>query len=101
DLWVQTFEAWWSNKDIAVVDADGDGHFDVLANAPRAGEDAFYRLDAATGTVEGSMGFGEWNVLRGPLLTTTTGGVRLVAALESRNHGAGAIAVIDLPSAKI
>ncbi|MES2153962.1 MAG: VCBS repeat-containing protein [bacterium] len=98
-VWVRTIEAWWSNKDIAVGDFDGDGRAEVLANAPRLGSDGFWRLDAATGTTEGTLSFGDWKVLRGPAFADLRhdGHATMLVALESlATPGRGALVDVDL-----
>lgn len=66
EVWMQEVDSWWSNKQIAVVDADGDGEPEVLVESERDGEDGFWRLSAETGKKEGFLGVAPWKVLRGP-----------------------------------
>lgn len=74
DVWVREVDAWWSNKDIAVADSDGDGDMDVLLNGPGETGDGIWRLSAATGIAEGFLGTSPWKVLRGPLLAELSPG---------------------------
>lgn len=69
DVWVRSMPAWWSNKDIALMDADGDGKEDVLVAAPRGEQDGVWRLDSADGSPQGFLSSGEWSLSTGPVLT--------------------------------
>jgi outer membrane protein assembly factor BamB len=73
ELWMREVDAWWSNKDIALCDCDGDGQLEVLANGARDGYDGLWRFDAATGKVEGFMAAWPHKVERGPILADLFG----------------------------
>lgn len=66
EVWMRPLPAWWSNKGIALMDADGDGRKDVLVAAPRGGSDGIWRLDADDGKPEGFLSAGEWELSTGP-----------------------------------
>lgn len=100
DVWVRPIDAWWSNKDIAVADVNGDGELDVLANGPYVGQDGIWILSAKTGEPGAFLPAGGWKVLRGPqLLDLSSGGkVQLVMPVEpvDPDDRRGSILVIDL-----
>ena len=91
---------WWSNKDIAVADANGDGELDVLANGPYVGQDGIWILSAETGEPGAFLPAGGWKVLRGPQLLDLagTGKVQLVLPVEPVDpmDRRGSILVVDL-----
>ncbi len=93
DVWVRPIESWWSNKDIAVGDFDGDGQAEVLANGAGNGGDGFVRLDAATGATEGFLSAGDLKLTKGPTIAPIRAGgpLHLVAPagpLEGPGRGA-------------
>jgi outer membrane protein assembly factor BamB len=100
DVWVQEIDTWWSNKDIALVDATGDGVPDVLANGPYVGQDGLWVLSAATGDTKAFLPAGGWKVLRGPQLIDLDhdGELSLVLPVEPVDpaDSRGAILVVDL-----
>lgn len=103
DLWVRTVDSWWSNKDIAVVDADGDGGLDVLANGAREGSDGVWRFDALTGQPEAFLAVRPWKLERGPLIVDLQGDGKMdlllpVAPQEGRQDR-GAILAYELDAA--
>lgn len=85
DVWVRTLDVWWSNKDIAVADSNGDGEVDVLVNGQGDGSDGFWRLSAASGQPQAFLTAGPWKILRGPLLVDVghDGPVQLLCAATS------------------
>lgn len=100
DVWVRELDAWWSNKDIALADADGDGGLDVLVNGVRAGHDGVWRLSAETGKAEGFLGLGPWKMVRGPVLVDSRhdGRMQLVFPVQPVDGPAerGTVLLIDL-----
>jgi outer membrane protein assembly factor BamB len=100
DVWVRDLETWWSNKDIALVDATGDGQLDVLANGPYVGQDGLWVLSAADGDPKAFLPAGGWKVVRGPQLLDLRhdGNLALVLPVEPVDEGdpRGAILIIDL-----
>ncbi len=99
DVWVRDVDSWWSNKDIALADFDGDGQIEVLANGAGPTGDGFRRLDAATGTSEGFLGVGELKVSKGPTLGVMKVGGTLHVALPAgplEGRAFGAIMLYDL-----
>ncbi|MEA3136371.1 MAG: hypothetical protein QOJ26_190 [Thermoplasmata archaeon] len=100
DVWVHTIDSWWSNKDIAITDANGDGKLDVLANGPYVGQDGLWVLSAATGEPGAFLPAGGWKILRGPQLIDLShnGKVQLVIPVEPVDPGdrRGSILVVDL-----
>jgi hypothetical protein len=99
-VWVQPLETWWSNKDIALVDANGDGKLDVLANGPYVGQDGLWILSAEDGKPSAFLPAGGWKVLRGPQILDlgTGGGAQLVLPVEPIEQAdrRGTILIIDL-----
>lgn len=99
DLWVRTVDSWWSNKDIAVVDADGDGGLDVLANGARDGSDGVWRFDARTGQPEAFLAVQPWKLERGPVVVDLLGDgtmdVVLPVAPNEGRQDRGALLVYD------
>ncbi|MHB1262095.1 MAG: FG-GAP repeat domain-containing protein [Thermoplasmatota archaeon] len=100
DVWVRSIETWWSNKDIALADANGDGELDVLANGPYVGQDGIWILSAESGEPGAFLPAGGWKVLRGPQLLDLSGAgqVQLVLPVEPVDPGdrRGSILVVDL-----
>lgn len=100
DVWVTELDTWWSNKDIALADANGDGELDVLANGPYVGQDGIWILSAATGEPNSFLPAGGWKVLRGPQLLDLQddGKVKLVIPVEPVDPAdrRGGILVVDL-----
>lgn len=72
DVWVREMDTWWSNKNIALVDVDGDGNLEVLANAPTGGGDGLWWLSAEDGSAEGAIATSPWKVSRGPQVVDLT-----------------------------
>lgn len=69
ELWHTTLDTWWSNKDIAIADLDGDGAKEVLANGPDdAGHDGWWMLSIRNGTKEAFLDVYPWKSTRGPRL---------------------------------
>ena len=100
DVWVHSIDTWWSNKDIAVADADGDGELDVLVNGPYVGQDGIWILSTESGKPSAFLPAGGWKVLRGPQLVELSEGgkVQLVMPVEpvDPTDRRGSILVIDL-----
>jgi hypothetical protein len=100
DAWIRPLDTWWSNKDIVLGDANGDGELDVLANGPYVGSDGFWVLDGATGEPQAFLPAGGWKVLRGAQLIDlrSDGKVELVVPVEpvDPTDRRGAILVVDL-----
>jgi outer membrane protein assembly factor BamB len=99
-VWMKPIDSWWSNKDIALADVNGDGELDVLANGPYVGSDGFWVLSAASGDLKSFLPVGGWKVLRGPQLLDLRhdGKVELVVPVEPVDPAdhRGAILVVDL-----
>jgi outer membrane protein assembly factor BamB len=100
DVWMHPIDTWWSNKDIAVADADGDGELDVLANGPYVGQDGLWILSTESGEPSAFLPAGGWKVLRGPQLLELEDGdkAQLVIPVEpiDPTDRRGSILVIDL-----
>lgn len=99
-VWVRPVDTWWSNKDIALGDANGDGELDILANGPYVGSDGFWILSAESGEPTAFLPAGGWKVLRGAQLLDLRGDgkVDLVVPVEPVDPSdyRGAILVVDL-----
>jgi hypothetical protein len=92
--WRQSLNTYWSNKDLAVADVDGDGVQEVLANGPGSGGDGIWYLDARTGAKETFVGTTSWKVARAPVVadlwgTGTMQWVVEVGPADSTNVGGG------------
>jgi hypothetical protein len=92
--WRQTLSTYWSNKDLAVADIDGDGVQEVLANGPGSGGDGIWYLDSRTGAKETFVGTTSWKVARAPVVadlwgTGTMQWVVEVGPADSTNVGGG------------
>lgn len=101
EVWNRTVEVWWSNKDIAVADVNGDGSFDVLANGARDQGDGLWWLSADTGDLEGFVPLSPWKMMRGPvIIDSDEGPPRLLLSVAPRDPRAvaGALLVVDLAS---
>lgn len=98
DVWVRTVDTWWSNKDIALADFDGDGALELLVNGPGQGGDGLLRLDTATGANEGFLGTGPWKLKRGPQpLELQDGSLGIVFPVEPDSDEVhGALLLFDL-----
>ncbi len=72
-VWRQTLDTYWSNKDLALADATGDGVQDVLANGPGAGGDGIWYLDSRTGAKQAFVGTSPWKVARAPVVADLWG----------------------------
>lgn len=98
-VWRQTLDTYWSNKDIAVADVDGDGTQEVLANGPGCGGDGIWYLSTATGAKETCVGLHPWKANTGPVLEDlwNTGKMQWVIGAEaaSSSVSGGAILVFD------
>jgi hypothetical protein len=67
--WRQTLGTWWSNKDVPLADANGDGVQDMLANGPNdAGHDGIWYLNGNTGAKETFVDVWPWKVSRAPVV---------------------------------
>lgn len=100
DVWVREIDAWWSNKDMALADSDGDGALDLLVNGPSGAEDGLWRLDPLTGAAEGFLSLGSWKMARGPLLLDADhdGAMELAVSVASPEQPPerGAVLLFDL-----
>jgi hypothetical protein len=82
-VWRQTLSTFWSNKDIAVADADGDGQQEALATGPNAqGHEGIWLLNVATGAKESFIDAYPWMVTRGPVLSDMWGTGKAQMVLE-------------------
>jgi hypothetical protein len=96
-VWRQTLGTWWSNKDIALADIDGDGVQDVLANGPNtAGHDGLWTLDSRTGAKETFIDTWPWKVQRGPVVSDLYGNgtMQFVVEAEQLDASAGGPAIL-------
>lgn len=102
-VWKKTLGSWWSNKDLAIGDVDGDGVQEVLANGPNGANDGIWYLDArtgATGTAASTfVDLYPWKMARGPILADlwNTGTMQIVvqAGLHHSSGGSHAVLVFD------
>lgn len=100
DVWVREVDSWWSNKDVALGDPDGDGGLELLVNGPKGGVDGLWRLSADTGSAEGMIGAEGWKMLGSPVLADLRGDGQMQLAYavtpDDGDDEVGGIAVIDL-----
>jgi outer membrane protein assembly factor BamB len=87
-VWRQTLGTWWSNKDLVVVDADGDGTKEVLANGPNAvgNHDGLWFLDLKTGAKKAFLDLYPWKVGRSPVVGDLYGTGTLQFVVEAAQH---------------
>lgn len=73
--WRTELDTWWSNKDLAIGDVDGDGEQEVLANGPSpdGSEDGIWVLDVETGAQEQFVSVAPWKIQRAPILADLWG----------------------------
>lgn len=99
ERWMREVEAWWSNKEVAIADVDGDGAYEVLVNGPRSGRDGLWAFDARTGRAERFLPVAPWKVERGPQLADLWGQGTIQLLLSVRpvdDARRGGILVFDL-----
>lgn len=98
DVWVREIDAWWSNKAVVLVDADGDGQKELLVNGPKGVDDGIWRLSAANGASEGFLSVHPWRVSKGPIATTVAddGRLHLIIPATSEDASVGGVLVFDL-----
>lgn len=97
-VWKQTLGTYWSNKDLAIADVDGDGVQEVLANGPNGPYDGIWYLDSRNGAKESFVSTDPYNVARGPIVADlwNTGKMQwLVPGGPSDGGSSGAILVFD------
>lgn len=97
-VWKQSLDTFWSNKDVALADVDGDGVQEVLANGPGEGHDGVWYLDSRTGAKEAFVDAYPYQLQRGPIVADLAGNGKMqwvapVAPLGS--VGAHGIVVYD------
>jgi outer membrane protein assembly factor BamB len=87
-VWRQSLDAWWSNKDLVVLDADGDGDQEVLANgpSPAGSHDGLWLLDPRTGAKEGFLDLFPWKVGRAPVVADLHGTGTYQFVVEAAQH---------------
>ncbi|HEV8361529.1 MAG TPA: VCBS repeat-containing protein [Candidatus Thermoplasmatota archaeon] len=102
ERWNTTLDTWWSNKDIALADLDGDGSAEVLASGPNdAGHDGWWLLNPATGAQEQFIDVDPYKSTRAPRVGDLDGDgdLEFVAPVEGEagntNPGEGAFQVWD------
>lgn len=96
-VWRQTLDTWWSNKDLALADVDGDGVQEMLANGPNAaGHDGIWYLDVRSGAKEAFVDVHPWQVQRAPVVADLwgTGTMQWVLAGAPMNRSAGGHAIL-------
>jgi heme/copper-type cytochrome/quinol oxidase subunit 2 len=90
-VWKQSLGSFWSNKDLALADVDGDGEQEVLANGPNGGHDGIWLLSAATGAKESFVDLYPWMMSRGPVVYDMDGdgGMQLIVEAGPMATSAG------------
>lgn len=103
DVWTREIDAWWSNDDIAVADADDDGEQEIVVTGHRGGTDGFWRLSADTGRSLGWLGVAGWQVQGGPNFLDVRGdgqmqlAYRVVPDDGPQERGAIILKELDVP----
>lgn len=89
-VWRQTLPTWWSNKDLVLLDADGDGRQEILANGPDAvgNHDGLWLLDPTTGAKEGFIDLYPWKLGRAPVADDLYGTGTTQFVVEAAQHAA-------------
>lgn len=87
-VWRQTLAAWWSNKDLAILDADGDGTQEILANGPSAAgnHDGIWLLDPRTGAKEAFLDLFPWKLGRAAVAGDLYGTGTYQFVVEAAKH---------------
>jgi outer membrane protein assembly factor BamB len=87
-VWRQTLQTWWSNKDLVLLDADGDGTQELVANGPSAvgNHDGLWFLDPATGAKEGFLDLYPWKLGRAPVAADLYGTGTWQFVVEAAQH---------------
>lgn len=105
DVWVREIDSWWSNKDLALGDTDGDGVLDLLVNGARNETDGLWRISPGTGEPLGFLPAGHWKLMRGPTLLDLRhdGSVQVAypVAPDEPSPARGAILVFELGPASV
>ena len=83
---------WWSNKQVALHDADGDGALEVLVSAPRGERDGVWRIAVEDGRPEGFLTAGDWRLATGPQVLSDG---RIAVAAELPGQDRTALIVYD------
>jgi len=100
DVWVRDVEAWWSNKEIELGDANNDGVPDLLVNGVRDGSDGLWLMDAASGEQHDFWFARPWKVMRGPSLFDLRhdGGAEIVfpVAPDEASPRRGALLILEV-----
>ena len=89
-VWKTSLNTYWSNKDLAIGDVDGDGVQEILANGPSTGGDGIWMLDSVTGAKESFLSLHPWKAQRGPILADLHGDGGMDLAIEAGPAASGA-----------
>jgi hypothetical protein len=89
-VWKTSLSTYWSNKDLAIGDVDGDGQQEILANGPSSTGDGIWMLDSATGAKESFLSLHPWKAQRGPILADLHGDGGMDLAIEAGPAASGA-----------
>lgn len=90
EVWNTTLDTWWSNKDIAVADVDGDGKRELLASGPdEEGHDGWWALRLGNGSQLQHLDVWPWKSSRGPRLgdLDKDGDLDMVLPVEGDSNG--------------
>jgi hypothetical protein len=94
-VWRATLDTPSNDKDILLLDIDGDGVPEVLADGPGPEGNGVWALDVATGDRKAFVAVGEWRLSRGVVAGDVlgTGTIQWLVAVD--RDGQGALAVHD------
>jgi hypothetical protein len=94
-VWRATLDAVSNNKDLLLLDVDGDGAPEVLACGRLRGYDGVWALDLATGTAGSFVPVAPWTATRGPIAGDFLGRGTTQWLLPVEHAGQGGVAVHD------
>lgn len=98
-VWVREMDAYWSNKDVALADPDGDGNVELIVNGPGGSGDGLWRLATENGGTRGFHDADGWKLKSGARFFDLEGDGSMHLAYRvtpNEDDTTGAILVHDL-----